>query len=342
MAAADRAHSDCGRLGDSVDEAQGERGSRAGIAADVLTYFWKSPKPARLNEGHPQRSVAINVAMMGESATSERELVRISGRGALVNIHIDDSVAVELACRTLRDRLARNRHLYADGKVVVDIGQRVLRDDEQERIRKVIEAESGLTIKQFCCDPSILARERDRISNLMGAQAGGRVAQEGDEPPGHGSEDVLSLGASEEMGGGDRPSEAMRPSVPADIVRGTCRAGEVLKFPGDVVVVGNVNPGAQIIAQGDVLVFGTLRGTVHAGAGGDSTAVILAMSSIAPQLRIGDYLAEEDDAPRGVAGRRRGESEGMPIIARVQNRVVRVSPYLKNHSIDHGGNPNER
>ena len=133
-----------------------------------------------------------------------------------------------------------------------------------------------------------------------------------------------------------------RRSVPADIVRGTCRAGEVLTFPGNVVVIGNVNPGAQVIAQGDILVFGTLRGTAHAGAGGDSTAIILAMSSMAPQLRIGGLPWPRTRMVGGVAGRSRGDSDAIPVIARVQNRAVRVSPYLKNHSIDHGGNPNER
>ena len=65
------------------------------------------------------------------------------------------------------------------------------------------------------------------------------------------------------------------------------------------------------------------------------------MSAISPQLRIADFVAEEDTG-RAVAGRRTGETDEAPVIARVQNRTVRVSPYLKNYSIDHGGNPNER
>ena len=77
-------------------------------------------------------------------ATTHREIVKISGRGALVNIQVDDGVPVKVACRELRERLGRDRGLYSQGKVVVDIGQRILSDPEQERIRKVIEAESGL------------------------------------------------------------------------------------------------------------------------------------------------------------------------------------------------------
>ncbi|MCY4417856.1 MAG: septum site-determining protein MinC [Chloroflexi bacterium] len=277
-----------------------------------------------------------------ESATTDQELVKISGRGALVNISVDDGAPLNLACKTLRDRLARDRQLYSHGEVVVDIGKRILSDDDQGRIRKVIEAESGLTIKEFWCDPTVLVRERERISDLMDLhsnvpeQINGREVM-ANAGPAAADSDITGDDASV---AGDTPSTT-RQSVSADIVRGTCRAGEVLKFSGNVVVVGNVNPGAQIIAQGDILVFGALRGTAHAGAGGDSTAVILAMSSAAPQLRIGDFLEDEDALDR-IAGRRRDDFEGKPIIARVQNRAVRVSPYLRNHSIDHGGNPNER
>ena len=279
---------------------------------------------------------------MTDIATTHREIVKISGRGALVNIQVDDGVPVKVACRELRERLGRDRGLYSQGKVVVDIGQRILSDPEQERIRKVIEAESGLIIKQFWCDPSILVLERDRINGLMDQQARTADRVNGPAP----EEDAIIRETPPEYiedgeSTGELPGGTYRQSVPADIVRGTCRAGEVLRFPGNVVVMGNVNPGAQIIAQGDILVFGTLRGTAHAGAGGDSTAVILAMSAISPQLRIADFVAEEDTG-RAVAGRRTDETDEAPVIARVQNRTVRVSPYLKNHSIDHGGNPNER
>ena len=282
------------------------------------------------------------LVMAAERTTTERDLVKISGRGALVNLEIDDSVPVETACRTLRDRLASNRYLYAQGDVLVDIGQRILSDDAQERIRRVIESESGLNIKQFWCDPSVLAREQERITDLMALHTRTSISFHGEEQDGNSEPDELEPDLMSDDGETVEESPGTnRRSVPADIVRGTCRAGEVLTFPGNVVVIGNVNPGAQVIAQGDILVFGTLRGTAHAGAGGDSTAIILAMSSIAPQLRIGAFLADDEDG-RGVAGRPRGDTDAIPIIARVQNGAVRVTPYLKNHSIDHGGNPNER
>ena len=288
---------------------------------------------------------------MVDSTTDTRELVRIAGRGALVNIRIDDSAPIEVACRTLREHLGRERHLYSGGEVIVDVGKRILLHDHQERIGKVIDSESGLRIKQFWCEPAVLERERERIDNLIELHTpiSDRVNGNGRVESSAPAESDLEQMPAPEAGVEDDRQELAgaiaadggRPGVPADVVRGTYRAGEVHRFPGNVVVVGNVNPGAQVIAQGDILVFGKLRGLAHAGAGGDATAVILAMSSVGPQLRIADYFWDADP-PRAVAGRSRTSTTDGPIIARIRNGAVHVSPYLKNYSIDHGGNPNER
>ena len=288
---------------------------------------------------------------MVDATTDTRELVRIAGRGALVNITIDDGAPIEVACRTLREYLGRERHLYSGGEVIIDVGKRILLHDHQERIRKVIDSESGLRIKQFWCEPEVLERERERIDNLIELHTpisdrmngNGRVessAPAESEPEPMAAPDALGEEDRQEPAGVVAVDDGRR-SVPADVVRGTYRAGEVHRFPGNVVVVGNINPGAQVIAQGDILVFGKLRGLAHAGAGGDATAVILAMSSVGPQLRIADYFWDADP-PRAVAGRGRPGTKDGPIIARIRNAAVHVSPYLKNYSIDHGGNPNER
>ena len=77
----------------------------------------------------------------------------------------------------------------------------------------------------------------------------------------------------------------------ATLVKGTLRSGFNLTHPGHVTVLGDVNPGAQIIAGGDVLVWGRLRGMVHAGAEGDEDAVVCAMDLSPTQLRIAGHIA---------------------------------------------------
>ena len=77
----------------------------------------------------------------------------------------------------------------------------------------------------------------------------------------------------------------------AILLRRTLRSGFNLSHLGHVTVIGDVNPGAQIIAGGDVVVWGRLRGLVHAGAQGDETAVVCAMELSPTQLRIAGHIA---------------------------------------------------
>ncbi len=71
----------------------------------------------------------------------------------------------------------------------------------------------------------------------------------------------------------------------------TVRSGQVVRFPGHITLIGDVNPGAQIIAGGSVLVWGRLRGMVHAGALGDDKALVCALDLRPTQLRIANLIA---------------------------------------------------
>ncbi|HVN16118.1 MAG TPA: septum site-determining protein MinC [Anaerolineales bacterium] len=71
----------------------------------------------------------------------------------------------------------------------------------------------------------------------------------------------------------------------------TLRSGTRVEFAGHVVVFGDVNPGAEVIAEGNVIVWGRVRGLVHAGAKGNRKAVICALDLSATQLRIADQIS---------------------------------------------------
>jgi septum site-determining protein MinC len=79
---------------------------------------------------------------------------------------------------------------------------------------------------------------------------------------------------------------------------GTLRGGQSLHHSGHIVVVGDVNPGAELIAGGDVAVFGRLAGVAHAGAQGDATARVYAFDLAPTQLRIAAFIAAEGEPPR--------------------------------------------
>ena len=83
------------------------------------------------------------------------------------------------------------------------------------------------------------------------------------------------------------------------ILKETIRSGRSINHEGHIVIIGDVNPGAEIVAGGDVIVWGRLRGMVHAGALGNETAVICALELNPTQLRIADQIAISPDEKRG-------------------------------------------
>ncbi len=83
--------------------------------------------------------------------------------------------------------------------------------------------------------------------------------------------------------------------LPTLYVQRTLRSGQSLKSDGNIVIIGDVNPGAEIIAKGDITVWGVLGGIAHAGSDGNNYSRIRALKLHAIQLRIGDVFARRPD-----------------------------------------------
>ncbi len=77
----------------------------------------------------------------------------------------------------------------------------------------------------------------------------------------------------------------------------TLRSGAEIRHAGTVVLMGDLNPGSAIVADGDILIWGRLRGLAHAGANGNDRCLILALQMEPTQLRIADVVARPPGAP---------------------------------------------
>ena len=79
--------------------------------------------------------------------------------------------------------------------------------------------------------------------------------------------------------------------------KGSLRSGQRIEYEGSLVIIGDVNPGAEVIAGENIVVLGELRGLAHAGAKGNRDAIIEAGAIDSMQLRIGDIVKglEKDD-----------------------------------------------
>jgi len=78
--------------------------------------------------------------------------------------------------------------------------------------------------------------------------------------------------------------------------QGTVRSGEYLESPGDLLILGDVNPGAKVSAEGNIIIWGRLLGIAHAGSKGNSNATISALQLRPVQLRIAKKVAR---GPKG-------------------------------------------
>ena len=85
-------------------------------------------------------------------------------------------------------------------------------------------------------------------------------------------------------------AKEMSPSNLTKFHRGSLRNGQKIEFEGSVVVVGDVNPGAEIKAGGNIIVLGQLKGMAHAGCKGMTEAFITAIFMAPTQLRIADII----------------------------------------------------
>ena len=101
-------------------------------------------------------------------------------------------------------------------------------------------------------------------------------------------------------------------------VFGTLRSGQRIETPFSLIVVGDVNPGADLVAGGDIIVMGSLRGTAHAAAYDEHATdrVVIALQMAPIQLRIGSVIS-----------RGSGEAGSEAEVARIEDRRIVVEPF---------------
>jgi len=118
-------------------------------------------------------------------------------------------------------------------------------------------------------------------------------------------------------------AEEKNRSMDTILINRTIRSGQRVKYPANIVIIGDVNPGAEVIAGEDILVFGKLRGVVHAGAAGSNDSQIIALKLQPTQLRIGNVISRSPDELKDIepaAPERAYVKDGAIIVEELQLR----------------------
>ena len=277
----------------------------------------------------------------------ETSAVQVIARGTDVAFVIDESAPFDVVASELREHLSKKSGLWSKGDITVNVGQRMLARDELVQVKSIIETHSGLTVTRFWCSPESLGSGDFQIEAKAASMPAPVQAvaepevKQAEEPIAHNQivlpvpspEDAplasaASITAIESIIEGlkarhNKNGARNRNITEALFIKSTFRSGETLEHTGDVVVLADVNPGAEIRADGDIVVLGSLKGWVHAGASGDTKAVIIALELPSARFQIAKYPGIAPASAR----RKSNSSASGPQIAYVRSRSIHVAPY---------------
>lgn len=232
----------------------------------------------------------------------------------------------------IRDLFGNPPGRYLGARIRIDIGQRELDLMEVRRIVHMCKDEFEIEVIGLICESATLQRMAERELRLKVSApsatdaAGLETSVDAEESPTLASE-FAPVASAPTLVPALTPADSSPPVLQTEdsgteivspendeeesaagervlTIRSTIRSGASVRFAGDVQVFGDVNPGAQVIAGGNILVFGALKGMAHAGTRADR-AVIVAFDLRPTQLRIGKVIgvvpgADPDKASRGL------------------------------------------
>lgn len=174
----------------------------------------------------------------------------------------------------LSNEITSRGEFLRNSRIAVDLGGRIVSTEQIGAMQEIF-ANNGIALWAVLSHREAsrsAARDLGLATRLPGTQM---------DLQGNGSPEPVKT-AEAESGEGEFAN--------AIVINETIRSGRSLFFEGHVVIMGDVNPGAEIVADGNVIVWGKLAGMVHAGANGDQTATVSALDLSPTQLRIADRI----------------------------------------------------
>jgi septum site-determining protein MinC len=170
----------------------------------------------------------------------------------------------EEQCATLLAQIDGQQAFFQGARLALDIGSQVLKVNDMVELRDVL-SERNVSLWAIISESPIT----EKTAQLLGLAT--RISKP--RPEESHSFDTRTI--NEET---------------ALFVNKTLRSGSRVEFSGHVVVLGDINPGAEIVAEGSVIVWGRCRGAVHAGAKGDQSAVVCALDLLPIRLQVADEV----------------------------------------------------
>jgi septum site-determining protein MinC len=254
---------------------------------------------------------------------TKNSTVEIKGQKDGLWIYLDDQVSIPDLLSALEQKLAASNNFFSGAEVSINTGARQLSPDEDQQIRDLIERTYTLRIKEIIFTESQEEEQEDtaalpdeELDNIVAEDEFMKVLDETFRIPLRPRRDQQQYTYS--------PDYLYENEESAFYFRGTVRSGQTLEFPGNIVILGDVNPGAYVIASGDIIVIGRLNGVVHAGAEGEERAVVIGAKFNPSQLRIAHYIGRSPDENPHSSGGKRPQTEK----AYIKDGAIVIEPVL--------------
>lgn len=257
------------------------------------------------------------------SPTPQDEILGLRAVDGVLHLTLDENVAFEALREAVRETFSATPDRFRGRDARLELGGRSLDLFDLRRLSHVLKDEFGIHVAGLYCQQESLVRYAERELKVRVYPSRPEVLDapepQAETPPQAETEQPTNAEVEEDAG--EERAEVFDAGSRVLTIQHGLRSGQVIHYSGDVLVYGDVNPGAEVVADGNVLVMGALKGMVHAGSNGDDSAVVMAFDLRPTQLRIGRKIAFPTDSPN------RAVDVYSPQIAWIRGENIVVEPY---------------
>ncbi|MDO5293861.1 MAG: septum site-determining protein MinC [bacterium] len=184
--------------------------------------------------------------------------VIIKGTKSGIIVVLDDEISFEELKHMIAVKFSDSRKFLGDAQVAIAFEGRELSTEEEREILMIISENSDLKV---VCIVSNDEEAEERFKRSL-------------------NDKLLALSSST-----------------GQFYKGNLRSGQALEVETSIIIIGDVNPGAKIVSKGNVVILGSLKGNVFAGASGNENAFVVALDMQPMQIRIADIIGRSPDKP---------------------------------------------
>ncbi len=234
-----------------------------------------------------------------------QNLVTFKGKRDGISIYIKDG-SFDAIKKELERKIRKSEQFFEGAKIIeiTGIEEKILKEEEVEEIKKIVTEKYSMIIiedkKREIEKEDIIIEKEDIINikkeNIINVE----------------KEDDMNLGYFDGLKEGN-----------TKFITNTIRSGQLIEFNGNIVIIGDVNPGGELSAKGNIVVLGTLRGMAYAGNDGNQEAIVAAFKLNPMQLRIAHLITRKPDNDDDELNLLRE-----PEVARIYDEAIIIESYL--------------